>query len=335
MLHPMTTHARVHLFLLWSLLSFTSGMAVAQQRPVAVMFADDQKRGETIALSFSTAEGPPAKTVDVPLQIYLTAGDLARAFDIRAFRPGAAIVPTNTELMITAASPATQAVLVERVRKQPAVMRDLQAQIAARRAQPRAPSAEPGLLGIGADIFVAQFPRPGVKQSGGSFPGSVCLIATNFATGGAVDRRELLAQDRLRKGIAGCLAALDASGIESVVVPLMGAASSSIQANDPAFEGQRVLKGCRLLNSLAGIALGIHDFAPGRRNLREIGVIQWDREIAEMFSLPKGTRLAQAAQNAYREYTEQIKLALRKGLNGEKTIAADVDGSCNAIFSVQ
>ena len=229
---------------------------MAQQRPVAAMFADDQKRGETIALSFSTTEVAPSKTVDVPLQVYLTGGDLARAFDIPAFRPGAAIVPTNTDLAIAASPPATQAVLIERVRRQPDVMRDLQAQIAARRAQPRAPAGEPGLLRIGADIFVAQLPRPGVKQSGGAFPRAVCLIATNFAQGGEIDRRELLAQDRLRKGIAGCLAALDASGIESIVVPLMGAASSSIQANDPAFEGQRVLKGCRLLNSLAGIAWG-------------------------------------------------------------------------------
>jgi len=331
----MIAHAREHRFLVWSLLSVTSAMAIAQQRPVAAMFGDDQKRGETIALSFSTVEVAGARTADAPVQIYLTAGDLARAFDIPAFRPGAAIVPTNTELLITAPSPATQAVLVERVRKQPDVLRDLQDQIAARRAQPRAPSAEPGLLDIGADTFVAQLPRPAVKQAAGAFPKSVCLIATDFPKGGAIDRRELFGQDRVRKGIAGCLAALDASGVESIVVPLMGAASSGLQANDPAFEGQRVLKECRLLNSLAGIALGIHDFAPSRRNIREIGVIQWDRELAEMFSLPKGTRLAQAAQNAYRAYTEQVKLALRKGLNGEKTVAADVDGSCNAIFSVQ
>jgi hypothetical protein len=96
-----------------------------------------------------------------------------------------------------------------------------------------------------------------------------------------------------------------------------------------------VLKECRLLNSLSGIALGIHDFAPNRRSLREIGVIQWDRELDEMFSLPRGTRLAQTAQNAYRLYADQVKLAFRKGLAGEKTLPADVDGACSAIFSVQ
>jgi len=101
------------------------------------------------------------------------------------------------------------------------------------------------------------------------------------------------------------------------------------------FEGQRILKECRLLNSVAGIALGIHDFAPSRRNLREIGIIQYDRELEEMFSLPKGTRLAQTAQNVYRLYADQIKLAMRKGLAGEKTTSSDVDGSCTAIFNAQ
>ena len=89
----------------------------------------------------------------------------------------------------------------------------------------------------------------------------VCLIATDFAKGGAVDRRELFAQDRMRKGIAGCLAALDAAGVQSVVLPLLGAASSGTQTDDARFEGQRVLKECRLINSTAGIVLGIHDFA--------------------------------------------------------------------------
>ena len=73
-------------------------------------------------------------------------------------------------------------------------MRDLQDQIAARRDNHAAASAEPGLLDIGADTFVAQLPRPAVKQAAdGHFPESVCLIATDFPKGGAIDRRELFA----------------------------------------------------------------------------------------------------------------------------------------------
>ena len=70
-------------------------------------------------------------------------------------------------------------------------------------------------------------------------------------------------------------------------------------------------------------------------SLREIGIVQWDQEIIEMFSAPKGTPAAESAQKAYREYAEQIRQAFRKGLAGEKTTASDVDGSCSAIFNVQ
>lgn len=104
-----------------------------------------------------------------PLHVYLSAGDLERAFDALAFRPDAAIVPTNTGLVITAASPSSQRVLVSRVSKQPQVMADLQEQIAARRKQSPAPDG--GVLQIGLDPFVAQLPRSGRASDGkGAFP---------------------------------------------------------------------------------------------------------------------------------------------------------------------
>jgi hypothetical protein len=317
-------NTRTFILVIVSVISLPFGQALAQQGPVAFMFGDDQKRGEEIALSFA-----PTATAAFPSKIYLTGGDLERAFDTPRFRADAAIVPTNTDLDITASSPATQRVLIDRVRKQSAVMRDLQEQIAAHRKQ------SPAALNIGLDSFVVQLPRQGSKQASGAFPKMVCLIPTDFAKGGAIDRRELFAQDRVRKGITACLSALDAAGAKSLVLPLMGAASSGTVTKDAAFEGQRVLKECRLLNSVAGIALGIHDFAPSRRSIREIGIIQYDQELDEMFSLPRGTRLAQTAQNAYRVYADQVKLALNKGLAGEKTTSSDVDGSCTAIFNAQ
>jgi len=322
-------NTRTFILLIVSVISLPLGQALAQQGPVAFMFGDDQKRGEEIALSFATTEMAPTATAAFPSKIYLTGGDLERAFDTPRFRADAAIVPTNTDLDITASSPATQRVLIDRVRKQSAVMRDLQEQIAAHRKQ------SPAALNIGLDSFVVQLPRQGSKQASGAFPKMVCLIPTDFAKGGAIDRRELFAQDRVRKGITACLSALDAAGAKSLVLPLMGAASSGTVTKDAAFEGQRVLKECRLLNSVAGIALGIHDFAPSRRSIREIGIIQYDQELDEMFSLPRGTRLAQTAQNAYRVSADQVKLALNKGLAGEKTTSSDVDGSCTAIFNAQ
>ena len=328
--------ARVFSLLIGILAAMSAGVAIAQSGPVVAMFSADQKRDASRASSFQQLDLPATKAAAFPLRLYLSAGDLERAFDRPEFRPDAAIVPTNTDLLITAPQPGTQRVLISRVQKQPDVLRDLEDQIAARRKQSSATAGgEPGLLRIGLDTFVAQLPRAAVNPVNGNFPKTACLIATDFPKGGAIDRRELYAQDRMRKGVAACLAAVDAAGAQSLVLPLMGASSSETQTNDAMFEGQRVLMECRLINSTAGIALGIHDFADSRRNLREIGVVQWDREIDVMFKVPAGTRAAQSAQTAYRTYAEQVSAALRKGLAGEKTTSSDISGTCNAILNVK
>src|SRR5262245_29360537 len=209
--------------------------------PVAAMFSADQKRDALRAASFEQVDLPAGKAAAVPLRVYLSAGDLERAFDRPEFRPDAAIVPTNTDLLITAPQPATQRVLISRVQKQPEVLRDLEDQIASRRKQvSTGAGGEPGLLRIGIDAFTVQLPRKAPRPVNGSFPKAACLIATDDPTGTAIDRRELYAQDRVRQGVAACLESLDAAGARSVVLPLMGAASSETQKNDAMFEGQRV-----------------------------------------------------------------------------------------------
>jgi hypothetical protein len=293
---------------------------LAQQEPVATMFREDLKRGESLAPSFHPIELPAAGAAPA-LHVYLSAGDLERAFDTAALRPDAAIIPTNTGLVITAASPSSQRVLTSRVSKQPEVMADLQDQIAARRKQTPAGT---DVMQVGIDSFFAQLPRSGKADARAMFPRMACLIATAFPTGDAVDRRELYAQDRVRKGVAACLSALDAAGAQSVMMPLLGAASARSQSKDAMFEGQRLLKECRHINAVAGIALGIHDFTASRKTIREIGIVQWDKEITDMFG---GGRVA---QTAYRLYADQIKAALNKGMAGQKTAPSDVDGNCTA-----
>ena len=315
----------VRISLIAATVAATVSVAFGQQEPVASMFREDLKRLKMLAASFLPIE-VPASAGAPTLHVYLTAGDLERAFDRPEFRPDAAIVPTNTNLILTAASPTTQRVLIARVMKQPAVMADLQDQVAVRRKQLAAGTGDE-ILQIGVDSFVAQLPKSGSAVAKGAFPRHVCLVATDYATGEAVDRRELFAQDRMRKGVAGCLAAFDAAGAGSVMMPLLGAASGESQSRDPVYEGQRLLKECRHLNAVAGIALGIHDFAPNRRAVREIGIVQWDREISDMFG---ASRMAQAA---YRTYAEQIRQAVTKGLAGERTTAGDVGGSCAATFN--
>ena len=124
------------------------------------MFESDKARDASRAPSFQLVDLPATKADQSSLRVYLSAGDLERAFDRPEFRPAAAIVPTNTDLSITAPQPATQRVLVSRVQKQPDVMRDLEDQIAARQKQSAATAGgEPGVLRIGVDTFVAQLPR--------------------------------------------------------------------------------------------------------------------------------------------------------------------------------
>ena len=308
--------------------------AALQDGAVAAMFAADQKRHESLASSFVVGELPPTGAATAPARVFLSAGDLGRAFDDPAFRPDAAIVPTNTELQIAAAEPATQRVLIDRVRKDPEVLRDLEAQLGVRRQTSTQTAGAPGSFQIALDTLVVSLPRTGERRADAPFPRHACLIATDFATGGAIEKRELYAQSRVRKGIAACLSALDAAGATSVVLPLVGAASSEAQERD-AVEGQRVLKECRLINATAGIALGIRDFAASRRNLREIGLVQWDEEVVGMFRVPKGSRAEATAQRAYAEYAEQVAQAFRKGLAGEPTTASDVHGSCIGVLNVR
>jgi hypothetical protein len=55
-----------------------------------------------------------------------------------------------------------------------------------------------------------------------------------------------------------------------------------------------------------------------------------------MFSLPKGSRIAQrTAQNYYRAYTEQVKTAFRKGLDGQRRRPPTSTAAANAIFNTR
>ena len=82
----------------------TFAAASAQDGPVAAMFRANLQREQALALSFQPIELPATGSWP-PLHLYLSAGDLERAFDSPEFRPDAAIVPTNTGLVMTAASP--------------------------------------------------------------------------------------------------------------------------------------------------------------------------------------------------------------------------------------
>src|SRR5262245_51569621 len=231
-----TSDIGVSAFIVGISLAAIAGVTFAQQGSIAAMYNDDQQRAPSLAPSFATAD-MPATSTNVPLRVYLSAGDLERALDRAEFRPDATIIPTNTDLQMTASDPATQRVLIARVQKQPDVMRDLESQAVTRRKQSSTSTdGQPGILRIGIDTFVARL-APGDAPSPGAFPKNACFVATDFPKGGAIDQRALFLQDRMRQGIAACLDALDAAGARSVALPLLGAASSTTQTNDVMLEG--------------------------------------------------------------------------------------------------
>src|SRR5262245_17095201 len=123
-----TSARRVSAIIVGVALIATVEVIRAQQGSIAAMYNDDQQRAPSLAPSFATLD-MPATSANVPLRVYLSAGDLERAFDRAEFRPDATIIPTNTDLQMTAGDPATLRVLVSRVQKQPDVMRDLESQI--------------------------------------------------------------------------------------------------------------------------------------------------------------------------------------------------------------
>ena len=95
------------------LLSVPAASDGLQDGPVAAMFAADQRRHEALAPSFLVAPLPQGVAGAPAGRVFLSAGDLARAFDDPAFRPDAAIVPTITELLTDAAEPAPRQLLLK------------------------------------------------------------------------------------------------------------------------------------------------------------------------------------------------------------------------------
>ena len=142
---------RVDVLVLAACLTTQAIIARAQQTPIAAMFGDDRKRDPNLAPSFLVVDLPASKMGSTPAKVYLSAGDLMRAFDRPEFRPDGAIAPTNAELQVDAPSPATQRVLFDRVLKLPDVARDLQDQVEAYRKKHPATPGQPGVMTIGVD----------------------------------------------------------------------------------------------------------------------------------------------------------------------------------------
>lgn len=316
-----------------------SGAFAQISPPVKAAFIDGQNKAQFLARSFveESLQQPPGTMQ--PLKIYWTAGIIEPFFDDPLFRADGAIMPTNTALNLSATYPGTQQILIKRV-ENGGEFNNLYNQVKSHRYKinPQASNDTP-VLTLGTDIFTAKLaPSPKVTDAQSKkFPSFVCLIATDTVDGKGYQLRDFLEQERLREGIRACLDDLDRKKVRSVVMPLIGAASYATAApNQNLDRRQRELLRCRLVNSISGIALGISDFAPSRRSILEIGVVQWDRDIERMFRPPQGTtdvREKKLLEVEYTKYATRVKDVIARKLNGDpKDADKEQKRDCNQIL---
>jgi hypothetical protein len=216
--------------------SILAGVVLAQQKPVAAMFGDDQKRGETIASSFSTAEIAPTASAKFlhcrSISPRVTGARVRTALIFGRTRPSADQYRTADDGSL-ARHP--NACSLDRVRKQSTVMRDLEEQIAAR--QKQSPATADGVLNIGWTRSWRCCLVRAARRASGAFPKRCVWSPPDFAKGGANrSSRAVRAGPCSGRDCRACLTALDAG--RSVARPAThGRASSGTLAKDAAFEG--------------------------------------------------------------------------------------------------
>jgi hypothetical protein len=317
-----------------------SWTALAEDRPVASWFTDQQSASQ-FTRSFYKVQLPATPAGPQELSVFLTVGDIAVAFDRARFRPDGAIVPTNMNLDLYASFPATQAILIQRVSADPPTLHNLQTQVDAERKRHGSDlAAGSGVLSLATGTFTASLKRVPLTNNARSqpFPTTVCLIATDYPTGGSISRRDLFTQGQVRIGVKDCLLSLDKSGAHSVMMPLIGAASIATQGEALSDPKERLLLRCRLVNAISGIALGISDFAPTRHAVEEIGIVQWDKDLLRLFSAPNRPvtpKIEEALAHDYQDYSQGVIETLRRGLGGKLTTGDDLkERDCNSILGI-
>lgn len=296
-------------------LVLSAGASSGADRPVRQLFVDAKTKTPLLNRSFSTHR------VQAPsdLNVYLFASNIELAFDKREFRPDAMIIPTNDQLLFEEVYPTTQKLLVDRLKREPEnYTRVVSEADEYMKKQSR--------LIMATDFFPIQLKPNSAPKSmeAQPFPSFVCLIATDATIGGSIDLRPLFTQFKIKDGIEKCLAWLDAKKVNSVVMPLIGAASGLREDGHLNEESERKLMECRHYNSIAGIGLGIAAVSPKLKHIQEIGVIQWTEAFETMFPLlglashtqPIPTVLPDAGLNAYKEFAALAVRTLEEALKG-------------------
>lgn len=312
--------------LLWSFsIQWSTANPTSPETPLraAYDFARDNHRDLQFSFRIDLVKTAP-KQDDLP--VYFLAGRLEDLFDNPQHRPDAVILPTNAGLDLSKAFPTTQKrVLAPRLEVSPPDFNRVQAEMRACVSERKSKRLELATDFCG--IHLQSDPSGPLKM-----PALACLIATDEPGGGsgAMEQRDLYTQARVAQGIEKCLRWLDEQKARSVVLPQIGAASGWTGESHIPGLGKRNLLQCRLLNSIAGIGLGIAKGAANLTSLREIALVQYDDDFRKQLEdVP-----AEQRDKAYRIYANQAETAWVRALRGEGVEAKDldIDQNCNVLF---
>ncbi len=286
-------------------------------QPVRQLYLDAKTNAPLLNRSFSTYRPQGSSNLDV----YLFPSDVELALDKREFRPDAMIMPTNDELLFEAEFPGTQKLLVGKLKRDSTTFERVVSEA-------KSYMKDRKKLIIATDAYYIQLKPNGAAPGtvNQPFPSFVCLIATDEKEGGsiAVKFTPLLTQFKVKEGIQKCLAWLDAQGVKSVVMPLIGSRGGTRKGGSLTEENERKWMQCRHLNSIAGIGLGISDFLPKLNHIQEIGVVQYTGDLKTMFPLlytashtgTSGELRRGAGTKAYNEYAAYASKTFQKALVG-------------------
>jgi hypothetical protein len=299
----------------------------ASAGPIKALYLEQRDQEKRWIRLYADQPVAPPASASAPAQrvqtrVYLYVGSIEQSFDQGEKQADAVILPTNDQLKLEGRYPETQRVLMTRVFADYKLKEAVGTELREKRKHRLSMANEPVVLELWSSAVPAKTP---------SFPRYVCLIATDESTSGSGAYREFFSQRLIAEGIRDCLLNLDSKGVKSVVLPLIGSASAWTEGK-PGSKQDRAFRQCRMINSIAGIGLGLYQFLPNRKAIEEIGVVQWTTDLERQYQ--PGTDMTTQASIA--EYGSRAIETLKTTVNGQMAVPTKggPEDDCHAIYGI-
>jgi len=126
-----------------------------------------------------------------------------------------------------------------------------------------------------------------------------------------------------------CLLDLDSRGAKSIAMPLIGAASAWTVGR-PGSDADFEFRQCRMINSIAGVGLGLYQFLPNRKSIEEVGIVQWTVDLERQY--PRGTE--ESGKESVAEYGSRVVATLDSAIKGKMAVplGSGREKDCNLIY---